>query len=109
MVAGVDDHPVQPTESVGQCLEHNRHPVMVVDVEFGDGDRDIRIALQQFVFEFFEPVDTPGAQREVATLGGEGTGHPRTQSGAGTGDENPLSPHLSNLDILRSASTLPPV
>ncbi|BBZ64566.1 hypothetical protein MMON_58670 [Mycolicibacterium monacense] len=41
---------------------------MVVDVEFGHCDGDLRIPLRQFGFEFVETVDAAGAQRQVTPL-----------------------------------------
>ena len=106
---GVDDDAIQTTELTGQIGEHLRHLLVIVDVELGNRDRDIRIALREFGFQLLQPVDAASAQRQIPALGGERPGHPGTQPGACAGDENPLPGHFSSLDILRSASTLPPV
>ncbi len=49
--------------------------VVVVDVQRGYGDVDVRIALREFSFEFLEPFGTTGAQGQVTALGGERAGH----------------------------------
>ena len=113
--AGVDDHAVDAAERVGQLREHLRHLVVVVDVQRGDRDFDVRIALREFGFQLVEPVGAAGAQRQVAALGGERAGHPGAQAGTGTGDEDSSGEssgqhsYFSSRDIRRSASTLPPV
>jgi hypothetical protein len=66
--AGVDDHPVDPAQGVGQLREHLRHLLVIVDVKFGNGDLDVRIPLRELGFELVEPVGTTGAQRQVSSF-----------------------------------------
>ncbi len=102
---GVDDHPVDAAERVGQFREHLRHLLVVVDVQRGDGDLDARILLRKFGFELVEPVGAAGAQRQVTPLGGERAGHAGAQAGAGAGDEDLLPSHRAQHMLLRADAT----
>ena len=102
---GVDDHPVDAAECVGQFREHLRHLVVVVDVQRRDRDFDIRIPLCEFGFKLVEPVGAAGAQRQVPPLGGERAGHSGAQAGTRTGDENLLPSHSRSIATSAGATS----
>ncbi len=89
-----------PPNSVGQFGEHLRHLLVVVDVERGDGHGDARMPLDQFRLQFVEAVDATGAQRQIASLGGERPGHARAETGAGTRDQDLLPSHPDRLSMM---------
>lgn len=114
--SGVDDHTVNAANLIAEFGEYLGHPLVVVDVQLRDSDLDVGIPLRQFGFQFGQPIRAAGAERQVAALGGEGSGHPGAQAGTGAGDQDLLASHsgehidyLSSRDIRRSASALPPV
>lgn len=74
--SGVDDHTVNAANLIAEFGEYLGHPLVVVDVQLRDSDLDVGIPLRQFGFQFGQPIRAAGAERQVAALGGEGSGHP---------------------------------
>ena len=94
---GVDNDAIDAAEFVRQLTEHLRDLFVVVDVQLRDRNLDTWILLRQFGFQLVEAVGAPGAQRQVAALGGEGARHAGAQAGTGTCDEDLLASHLGSI------------
>ena len=84
--ARVDDDAINARQFGAEGIEHRKHLIVIVHIQWLDQHGDARMLFFQLGLQGFQPVHAPGTQRQVASHGRKQSRHPFAQPGAGTGD-----------------------
>ena len=79
---------VEAAEIAGEGAEGLEDRVVIVDIEWADDNAALGMVAHQFVAQRLETFGTTGAEREIASLGGEFARHASAEAGGCASDEN---------------------